>query len=88
MLAVNPVLARPEAGRSPVSWEVSKMAQQEDFEKVVAVCTDCGSVYPARKWSNGDFHIIGRNGCLCGASQFTTVETPIGEPPDVETSTD
>nr|WP_137288100.1 hypothetical protein [Natronorubrum halophilum] len=52
------------------------MTDGEGSNRMMAVCASCGSAYAAREQSEGEFVPIGnRNGCECGGTEFTKVET-------------
>ncbi|WP_226481407.1 hypothetical protein [Natrinema amylolyticum] len=50
------------------------MAHKDDVTRVLAACTECGSIYAARQWPTGEIRIIGQDGCSCGATEFDLVE--------------
>lgn len=52
------------------------MTFQDDIRRVATCCTDCGSVYAARRWPDGTLRIIGRDGCQCGSNDLTVVDDP------------
>ncbi|THE63309.1 hypothetical protein D8Y22_18565 [Salinadaptatus halalkaliphilus] len=49
------------------------MANRDDVDRVLAGCTDCDSVYAARKWPDGDVQLIGQEACECGCREFVVV---------------
>ena len=55
------------------------MAHNEDVDRILVECVDCGSVHVARQWPSGDIRVVGRNGCDCGSSDFTPVESTGGD---------
>lgn len=50
------------------------MANREEIDKLVAVCSNCGAVYAARQWPDGEIQAIGSNGCQCGSDEFDPVD--------------
>ncbi|MFC6717457.1 hypothetical protein ACFQGT_04775 [Natrialbaceae archaeon GCM10025810] len=52
------------------------MANRDDVTRVLAGCTECGSVYTAREWPNGIIRAIGRDDCRCGGTEFEVVDGP------------
>ncbi|WP_306056721.1 hypothetical protein [Natronococcus wangiae] len=51
------------------------MANRDDVTRELAECTECGSVYAARQWPDGDIQTIGSDGCRCGSSDFVLIES-------------
>lgn len=52
------------------------MTNSTDAIRIVAACEDCGSVYAARQWPDGDIQLIGSTECSCGSTEFVLVEEP------------
>ena len=50
------------------------MAHRDDTLRVLAACDECGSVYAAREWPDGDVQLIGQEACECGATEFSVVD--------------
>lgn len=46
------------------------MAERDDVSRVLAACENCGSVYAARQWPDGDIQPIGSDTCSCGSAAF------------------
>lgn len=56
------------------------MANRDDVSRELAKCTDCGSIYAARQWPDGDIQMIGSDHCPCGSEEFVLVEDDEDEP--------
>ncbi|TYL36596.1 hypothetical protein CV102_21320 [Natronococcus pandeyae] len=50
------------------------MANRDDVTRELAECTECGSVYAARRWPNGDIQTIGSGSCSCGSTDFVLID--------------
>lgn len=46
------------------------MGTEENTERVLAVCEQCGVGYAAERWPDGEVRVIGRDGCDCGSTDF------------------
>ncbi|WP_263020864.1 hypothetical protein [Natronobiforma cellulositropha] len=43
-------------------------------EMVMAGCERCGTVHAGQLVIDGGLKLIGRNGCVCGSTEFVVVE--------------
>ena len=51
-----------------------KMANRDDIDRLLAICSNCSAVYAARQWPDGDIQAIGSDGCRCGSDDFDPIE--------------
>ena len=47
-----------------------------EHKRVVAECLGCGSIYAARKWTDGTIQALGVAGCCCELSELRVMEDP------------
>lgn len=50
------------------------MASRDDVIRILATCKQCGAVYAARQWPDGDIQAIGSDGCHCGSDTFACIQ--------------
>ena len=45
----------------------------DDVERLLVSCEECGSAYVAREWPDGEIRLIGKDDCECGSTDFVPV---------------
>lgn len=54
---------------------MTDMGAAQKANRIVAVCTDCGSTYAARLWPDGEIRLIGTGAdCPCGGTEFRQIK--------------
>ena len=48
-----------------------------EHERIVAECLGCGSIYVAKKWTDGTIQALGVAGCYCESPELHVMDDPM-----------
>ena len=56
------------------------MGDNDETQRTIAMCEECGALYAAFEISTGEYRPIGRrDGCQCGSMEFTPVDGSLSD---------